>query len=103
MRCPRAKARHFRSWAVRASCLPALRPAREVHRWKCDGNAAGKARFSAIDTKPGPGRAFGMESPLGRSRGGTPEGERARWRAPQPGGCGRGPASFGGLLPSFFL
>src|SRR6202789_4616708 len=67
--------------AARASCLPAIRPAREVHRCDRTGGACGYVRsLMPPFGKPGPMLSPGDESPLGENRGGTPAGERARKR-----------------------
>ena len=77
----RANADTLRTQAARASCLPALRPAREVHRCDRTGGACGYVRFSLPPFgKPGPTLSPGDESPFGENRGGTPAGERARKR-----------------------
>src|ERR1700678_2757845 len=70
-----------RTRAARASCLPAIRPAREVHRCDRTGGACGYVRsLMPPFGKPGPMLSPGDESPLGENRGGTPAGERARKR-----------------------
>ncbi len=61
VRCPRAWPHQPRTRAVRASCLPALRPACGVHRRKWVRHRRREARpVDAVTTKPGPGRALGM-------------------------------------------
>jgi len=70
-----------RSRAARASCLPALGPAREVLRCDRTGGACGYVRSSMPPFgKPGPKLSPRDESPFGENRRGTPAGERARKR-----------------------
>ncbi len=68
------------SRAARASCLPALRPAREVRHWTGKAKAGNARLRTGLPREPGLGCALGDVSPLGKSRGGTPAGERARER-----------------------
>ena len=76
VRCPRAKPHQLCSRAVRASCLPALRPACEVRRWKWGAQATHEAW---------PGSHQGTTHPLGRAVV-----ERRQASAPE---SGRGGAS----------
>jgi hypothetical protein len=101
MRCPRALARHLRSRAARASSLPALRPVRGVHRWKCGEASAGVTRPVTPATRSLARVApLGCVSPFGRNRGGTPMGERLLQEASRNESCGGyGSASFGVPLP----
>ena len=63
-RCPRAKPHQLRSRAVRASCLPALRPACEVRRWKwADRRRSDPRPLDGVPTKPGPDRTKGPHTP----------------------------------------
>src|SRR6202167_5027782 len=104
-----------RTRAARASCLPAIRPAREVHRCDRTGGACGYVRsLMPSFGEPGPTLSLRDESPAGENRGGTPAGERARKRrAAQaaflrgaystPLACGHEtPASAGVPLPFLF-
>jgi hypothetical protein len=75
--------------AARASCLPALRPAREVLRRDRGGIGGKSAAFGAVFGKPGPTLGPRDESPAGKSRSGTPAGERA----PASGGRRKPPFS----------
>jgi len=114
VRCPRAGLHHLRSRAARASCLPALRPACEVHRCDRDRRCGTSAAFSAVSREAWPELSPGTMTPWDESRGGTPAGERARKRkggasrflrgaTRAPLACGRYcPASAGVPLP-FFL
>jgi hypothetical protein len=53
-----------RSRAVRASCLPALRPACEVRRWKWSDRRRSDPRpLDGVPTKPGPDRTKGPHTP----------------------------------------
>jgi hypothetical protein len=58
VRCPRAKPHQLRTRAVRASCLPALRPVCEVRRWNWEGKPSHEAW---------PGSHQGTTHPLGRA------------------------------------
>ena len=63
-RCPRARPHQLRSRAVRASCLPALRPACEVRRWKWSDRRRSDPRpLDGVPTKPGPDRTKGPHTP----------------------------------------
>ena len=70
-RCPRARPHQPYSRAVRASCLPALRPACEVRRWKWVGQPVHETW---------PGSHQGTTHPLGRA-----EVERRQASAPDSG------------------
>ncbi len=99
MRCPRAKPHQLGSRAVRASCLPALRPACEVRRWKWSGRRrSDPRRLDGLPTKPGPGRTKGRHTPWqepwwNAGRRARPRAERAAQAAlsvarPHPFGAG---------------
>ena len=61
---PAGKAHQPCSRAVRASCLPALRPACEVRRWKWPGRRRSDPRpLDGLSTKPGPDRTKGPHTP----------------------------------------
>jgi hypothetical protein len=76
-----------RTRAARASCLPALRLAREVHRCDRTGGACGHVRSSMPPFgKPGPKLSPRDESPLGENRKWN-AGRRARPQA--EGGASR--------------
>ena len=63
-RCPRARPHQLGSRAVRASCLPALRPACEVRRWKwADRRRSDPRPLDGLPTKPGPDRTKGPHTP----------------------------------------
>ena len=115
VRCPRARPHQLRSRAVRASCLPALRPACEVRRWKWSGRRrSDPRRLDGLPTKPGPGRTKGLHTPWqepwwNAGRRARPRAERAAQAAlsvarPHPFGAGlttvRLPAF---RFPYFFL
>ncbi len=71
-RCPRARPHQPCSRAVRASCLPALRPACEVRRWKWGDRRRSDPRpLDGLPTKPGPDRTKGPHTPW----------EEPRWNA----------------------
>src|SRR5579862_5838797 len=72
VRCPRAKPHQLCSRAVRASCLPALRPVCEVRRWNWEGKPSHEAW---------PGSHQGTTHPLGRAVV-----ERRQASAPASGG-----------------
>jgi|GEM_PF-4894320 len=64
VRCPRAKPHQLCSRAVRASCLPALRPACGVRRWKWGDRRRSDPRpLDGLPTKPGPDRTKGLHTP----------------------------------------
>ncbi len=72
VRCPRARPHQPCSRAVRASCLPALRPACEVRRWKwADRRRSDPRPLDGLPTKPGPDRTKGPHTPW----------EEPRWNA----------------------
>ena len=73
VRCPRVRPHQPHTRAVRASCLPALRPACEVRRWKWEGKPSHEAW---------PGSHQGTTHPLGRAVV-----ERRQASAPASGGA----------------
>ncbi len=73
MRCPRVRSHQPHTRAVRASCLPALRPVRGVRRWKWEGKPSHEAW---------PGSHQGTTHPLGRAVV-----ERRQASAPASGGA----------------
>src|ERR1700739_1950575 len=94
VRCPRAKPHQLRSRAVRASCLPALRPVCEVRRWNWEGKPSHEAW---------PGSHQGTTHPLGRAVV-----ERRKASCPETGSAAPqgaevyGPASSGVPYPFAF-
>jgi hypothetical protein len=84
--CPRAKPHQLCSRAVRASCLPALRPAYGVRRWKWEGRRRSDPRpLDGFAHEAWPGSHQGTTHPLGRAVV-----ERRQASAPE---SGRGGAS----------
>jgi hypothetical protein len=86
VRCPRAAARHLRSRAAWASCLPALRPAREVFAGLGQAGA-GNARGAARGLRPPVGAGFSDRTlrPSRRKHGLAPRlgDEHSPWREPR--------------------
>jgi hypothetical protein len=77
VRCPRARPHQLGSRAVRASCLPALRPACGVRRWKwVDRRRSDPRPLDGLPTKPGPDRTKGPHTPWAEPRWNA--GRRAR-------------------------
>src|ERR1700722_2475714 len=83
--------------------LPALGPAREVHRWKCHRGWRDSCRVWPLCHEAWPRLSLGMNSPIGTEPWWDAE-RRARsaLRAPHPKGAEVGYASVGVRLLCFF-
>ena len=68
VRCPRARPHQPRSRAVRASCLPALRPVCGVRRWKwASGRRSDPRPLDGFAHEAWPGSHQGTTHPLARA------------------------------------